>query len=48
MSALPGASGLRRDLAAYYAIRRVCPVPLERIDAPTRGVLAELARMRRP
>lgn len=37
-------SGLRPDLAAYYAIRRVNPDRLDRINAPTLGVLAELAR----
>ena len=35
---------LRPDLAAYYAIRRVSPDRLDRVDPPTLGVLAELAR----
>jgi hypothetical protein len=48
MSALQRRAPLRPDLAAYFAIRQACPVPLERFEAPTRGVLAELARMRRP
>lgn len=39
---------LRPDLAAYYAIRRVGPDRLDRIDPPTLGVLAELARHGRP
>lgn len=39
---------LRPDLAAYFAIQRVQPDRLDRIDAPTLGVLAELARHGRP
>jgi hypothetical protein len=39
---------LRPDLAAYYAIRRAGPDRLDRIDSPTLGVLAELARHGRP
>ncbi|MBN8814378.1 MAG: hypothetical protein J0J06_02900 [Sphingomonas sp.] len=39
---------LRPDLAAYYALRRVHPDRLDRVDAPTLGVLAELARHGRP
>ncbi len=35
---------LRPDLAAYYAINRVNPDRLDRVDAPTLGILAELAR----
>ena len=35
---------LRPDLAAYYAIRQANADRLDRIDTPTRGVLAELAR----
>jgi hypothetical protein len=38
------AKALRPDLAAYYAIRRVHPDRLDRVDIPTLGVLAELAR----
>jgi hypothetical protein len=44
----PCVSTLRPELSAYFAIRRVFPTPLERIDAPTRGILAELARHGRP
>lgn len=44
----PCASTLRPDLSAYFIIRRVFPTPRERIEAPTRGVLAELARYGRP
>jgi hypothetical protein len=35
---------LRPDLAAYYAVQRVKPDRLDRVAAPTLGVLAELAR----
>jgi hypothetical protein len=42
--ALRAARRLRPDLAAYYAIRRANPDRLDRVDPPTLGVLAELAR----
>lgn len=44
----PCATALRPELSAYFAIKRVFPTPIERIDTPTRGVLAELARHGRP